>query len=194
MYNTNDWCWISNALNESECGKVQSLAENKWKRSVVRTNLTGPTILGVNDDIRRSDIVWTANEWLQSKIWPLMVAANEQSGWKYDIEQIEGMQITRYRKGEYYNFHRDGRGDNLAANGGFVRKLSMTVLLNDGYEGGDFQFAQINNGKIKIDTPDFNGKQGSMVMFPSDMDHRITPVTKGTRYSLVVWFLGPPFK
>ena len=88
MYNTNDWCWIANALNESECDKVQSLAENKWKRSVVRTNLTGPTILGVNDDIRRSDIVWTTNEWLRSIIWPLMIAANKQSGWKYDIENI----------------------------------------------------------------------------------------------------------
>ena len=76
---------------------------------------------------------------------------------------------------------------------GNVRKLSMTVLLNDNYEGGEFQFATLNNEKCKIDTPKFN-TTGSIVVFPSDMEHRIAPVTKGIRYSLVVWFLGPPFK
>ena len=192
MYSVNDWSYVLNALSKSDCDKIIASAQNKWKSSAVQT--IGQTDPRVSKAVRVSDIVWTTNEWLRSIIWPLMIAANKQSGWKYDIEKIEGMQITRYRKGEFYNFHKDGRGDHLVANGGFVRKLSMTVLLNDNYEGGDFQFAQINDGKIKIHTPDFNGKQGSMVMFPSDMDHRITPVTKGTRYSLVVWFLGPPFK
>ena len=194
MLNTIDWCWVANALNESECDKIQSLAENKWKESNVRTNLSGPTVLGVNNDIRKSDIVWAADKWLQNTIWPYMVAANDQSGWKYDIREIEAMQISRYRKGEFYNFHKDGKGDHLVANGGFVRKLSMTVLLNDNYEGGDFQFVQINSGKLKIDTPEFNGKAGSVIVFPSDMEHRVTPVTKGIRYSLVAWFIGPPFK
>lgn len=194
MYNTNDWCWVANALNESECDKIQSLAEGKWEKSNVRTNVSGPTVLGVNKDIRKSNIVWAADKWLQNTIWPYMVAANDQSGWKYDIREIEAMQISRYRKGEFYNFHKDGKGDHLVANGGFVRKLSMTVLLNDDYEGGNFQFVQINSGKLKIDTPEFNGKAGSVIVFPSDMEHRVTPVTKGIRYSLVAWFIGPPFK
>ena len=194
MLNTIDWCWVANALNESECSKIQSLAKDKWEESNVRTNLSGPTVLGVNNDIRKSDIVWAADKWLQNTIWPYMVAANDQSGWKYDIREIEAMQISRYRKGEFYNFHKDGKGDHLVANGGFVRKLSMTVLLNHDYEGGDFQFVQINSGKLKIDTPEFNGKAGSVIVFPSDMEHRVTPVTKGIRYSLVAWFIGPPFK
>jgi len=76
---------------------------------------------------------------------------------------------------------------------GHVRKLSMTVLLNSNYEGGEFQFATIENEECKISTPEFN-KIGMIIVFPSDMEHRVAPVTKGIRYSLVVWFLGPPFK
>ena len=129
-----------------------------------------------------------------------MEGANERAGWKYDIRGAEDMQITRYKKGEFYYFHRDGKGDHLSAydepNKGFlhgnVRKLSMTVLLNDNYEGGEFQFATYNREKCTITTPEFN-ETGSIIVFPSDIEHRVAPVTKGIRYSLVVWFLGPPF-
>ena len=129
-----------------------------------------------------------------------MVEANERAGWKYDIKGAESMQITRYKKGGFYCFHKDGKSDHLSAYDqpdnefmhGHVRKLSMTVLLNDNYEGGEFQFATYNQEKCTIDTPEFN-KTGMIVVFPSDMEHRVAPVTKGIRYSLVVWFLGPPF-
>ena len=69
----------------------------------------------------------------------------------------------------------------------------MSILLNNNYEGGEFQFAIYNKEKCEIHTPEFN-KTGSVIVFPSDMEHRVTPVTKGTRYSLVIWFLGPPFR
>ena len=69
----------------------------------------------------------------------------------------------------------------------------MTVLLNDNYEGGELEFATYNKEKCKITVPEFN-RIGSIVVFPSAMEHRVTPVTKGIRHSLVVWFLGPPFK
>ena len=77
--------------------------------------------------------------------------------------------------------------------GGRVRKLSMTILLNDDYEGGDFQFATYAKEQCEVVTPEYN-KQGTVIVFPSDMEHRVLPVTKGTRYSLVTWFLGPPFQ
>ena len=67
---------------------------------------------------------------------------------------------------------------------------------------GDFVFGTKNsiitispNGKLKntVETPDFKNA-GSVIVFPSFMEHQVTPVTKGTRYSLVAWFVGPPFK
>lgn len=81
---------------------------------------------------------------------------------------------------------------------GKIRKLSMSINLNspEEYTGGDLKFdlgLHVNkNERFKI----FNEikPQGSIVVFPSFVDHCVTPVLTGTRYSLVVWYLGRPFK
>ena len=74
---------------------------------------------------------------------------------------------------------------------GHVRKLSMSVLLNDNFEGGAFEFATYGKEDCII-TP-IEVEAGSVIVFPSWMEHRVAPVTKGIRYSLVTWFVGPPF-
>ena len=68
----------------------------------------------------------------------------------------------------------------------------MTVQLSDpdSYEGGEFYFYNGNKEEIK---PEIQ-KQGSIVCFDSRMWHRVAPVTKGVRYSLVSWILGPRFQ
>jgi PKHD-type hydroxylase len=62
----------------------------------------------------------------------------------------------------------------------------MTILLNEDYEGGNFKFYDNEEDIIK-------GK-GSVLVFPSYLQHCVEKITKGNRYSLVVWFLGPKFK
>ena len=65
----------------------------------------------------------------------------------------------------------------------------MSILLNDDYEGGGFKFAG------NIDNPiGGNGTKGTVIVFPSYHSHSVEKVTKGIRYSLVVWFLGKGFK
>jgi PKHD-type hydroxylase len=71
-----------------------------------------------------------------------------------------------------------------------VRKLSLSLLLNDDFEGGEFHINQ-GNEKQPIIVPT---KKGRAILFPSFMIHRVTPVTKGIRRSLVVWVLGPKFQ
>ena len=194
MYCTNEYYYFMGALDKNTCDKIKKLAGQKWKESKLESFV-------VDKNERISDVTWTSDQWIYDTIWPFMEEANERAGWKYDIRSAEDMQITRYKKGGFYNFHKDGRGDHLSAYDlpdrefmhGNVRKLSMTVLLNDNYEGGEFQFASYNKEKCKIDTPEFN-KTGSIIVLPSDMEPRVAPVTKGVRYSLVTWFLGPPFK
>jgi PKHD-type hydroxylase len=66
----------------------------------------------------------------------------------------------------------------------------MTLCLNENYEGGYFQ---INVGK-ESEPLFIQAKKGRAIFFPSFMIHRVTPVTLGTRRSLVVWVLGPKFK
>ena len=210
MLNTNEWFYFTKGLDKKTCNKIRNVAGGNWKQSVVDTKkgiteeerITGAKTIDATDtNSRISDVAWTSEQWIYNTIWPWMEGVNKRAGWKYDITSAEGMQITRYKKGGFYCFHRDGKGDHLSAYDmpdkefmhGRVRKLSMTVLLNDDYEGGEFQFATYNKEKCEISVPEFN-KIGSIVVFPSSMEHRVAPVTKGIRYSLVVWFVGPPFK
>ena len=62
----------------------------------------------------------------------------------------------------------------------------MTIVLNDNYEGGEFEFF--------LETHLIKEKTGTVIVFPSYMVHRVNPITKGTRYSLVAWFVGEPFQ
>ena len=67
----------------------------------------------------------------------------------------------------------------------------MSVILNDNFDGGAFEFASY--GKEKCEITPIEVAAGSVIVFPSSMEHRVAPVTKGIRYSVVCWFLGPPF-
>ena len=104
---------------------------------------------------------------------------------------VGGIQFTEYDaayEGKY-DWHMDC---DLLGNGGvFARKISLVLQLSDGdsYEGGDFQFYNVQNPK-----PEDLRAKGTVVCFPSHVYHRVTQVTKGTRYSLVTWFEGPPWR
>lgn len=80
---------------------------------------------------------------------------------------------------------------------GKVRKLSVTINLSPpgSYEGGNlkFDYGQHSEGDRFHECEEIR-PQGSMIVFPSFIDHTVTPITKGTRYSLVLWNLGEPFK
>jgi PKHD-type hydroxylase len=80
---------------------------------------------------------------------------------------------------------------------GKVRKLSLTLNLNSpgDYEGGNlkFDYGFHSDGEQFHECEEIR-PQGSVIIFPSFLDHCVTPVTAGTRYSLVLWSLGQPFK
>ena len=105
---------------------------------------------------------------------------------------FDGMQITElaqyteYPEGGFYDWHVDN--DVNMEHEPLVRKISMTCLLSpeSEFEGGDLEL--MAEGKIaKI-------KQGHAVFFASFIRHRVKPVTRGRRQSLVMWFGGTPFK
>jgi len=98
----------------------------------------------------------------------------------------EVAQFTHYHTGGFYDWHMDN--DVLGKHEPPVRKISMTLLLSDPstFEGGELEF--MSKGKTaKL-------KQGQAIFFSSWLQHRVKPVTKGERYSLVMWFGGPSFK
>jgi len=105
----------------------------------------------------------------------------------FDGMQITEMaQYTEYPEGGFYEWHVDN--DVNCAHEPPVRKISMTLLLSpeNEFEGGDLEL--MAEGKVaKI-------KQGHAVFFASFIRHRVKPVTRGRRQSLVMWFGGTPFK
>ena len=102
------------------------------------------------------------------------------------VQITEMAQYTEYPEGGFYDWHVDN--DVNCAHEPPVRKISMTCLLSPDseFEGGDLEL--MAEGKVaKI-------KQGQIVFFASFIRHRVKPVIRGTRKSLVMWFGGTPFK
>tara|TARA_Y100001937_G_scaffold96952_1_gene131883 strand:- start:766 stop:1431 length:666 start_codon:yes stop_codon:yes gene_type:complete len=156
---------------------------------------------------RKSDIVWMSDQWIYKEIHPFIHEANEKSGWNFDWDFSESCQFTKYDVGQHYGWHCDSwdkpydRPDDPNTHGK-IRKLSVTVSLSDPseYEGGNLEFDFRNqidwerNKKSKIKECTEIRPRGSIIVFPSFVWHRVNPVTRGTRYSLVIWNLGRPFR
>ena len=206
---TNEWyVFNKDTIDKKTCNKIKKWASKRWIDSAVDTR-KGTTKeerktgrkqeFKPNPKMRISDVAWCNEQWLYDILWPFMNQANEEAGWRYQIKAAESCQITRYKKGGFYSFHRDGRGDHLSAYNnpknafmhGYVRKLSMSVMLNDNFDGGAFEFASY--GKEECTVTPIEASAGSVIVFPSAMEHRVAPITKGIRYSVVCWFVGPPF-
>lgn len=148
--------------------------------------------------IRNSNISWINDWWVKKELEPYVKRANEMAGWNFNFTKSEASQFTIYEPGEYYDWHRDAQNYpyTQGEQKGLIRKLSVTVSLSnpEDYEGGFLEFAREN---------DFNKKyfykvreilpRGSICVFPSYTWHRVTPVTKGKRLSLVQWNLGDSY-
>jgi len=98
----------------------------------------------------------------------------------------EMAQYTEYPEGGFYDWHTDN--DVNCQNEPPVRKISMTCLLSpeNEFEGGDLQLVKESNS-VKL-------QQGQAIFFASFIRHRVAPVIRGNRKSLVMWFGGTPFK
>jgi PKHD-type hydroxylase len=127
-----------------------------------------------------------ANAWLFAKLAELINDANKNF-YHYDLSMIETLQFTKYvAPGQHYKKH----VDILARSNGGQRKISFTVQLSDSadYDGGDLI------PHVTEETSTVSKEKGTIHLFPSYMMHEVTPVTRGVRYSLVGWVLGPAFK
>ncbi len=103
-----------------------------------------------------------------------------------DIQITEQAQFTEYPEGGFYDWHMDT--DVIMQHEPPVRKISMTCLLSpeNQFEGGDLELMAPGK-RVKL-------KQGHAIIFASFLNHRVAPVIRGVRQSLVMWFGGEPFK
>jgi PKHD-type hydroxylase len=149
---------------------------------------------------RDSNIVWLNNSWIYDLLHPYVRTANTNAGWNFQWEKSEPIQFTQYKLNQFYDWHQDPfpKAADEGPFKGLVRKLSCVVTLTDSseYSGGELEFDLRNlsegTGNNIITCKEIMPR-GSVVVFPSHIWHRVKPVNKGTRLSLVMWSNGKPF-
>jgi PKHD-type hydroxylase len=163
---------------------------NAGRSEPVQDGQVGGGNAGVIDTKTRTSHI----SWIPFNKMPEMYQTLEQIMHKTNNNHFgfEGMQITEfaqyteYPAGGFYDWHMDS--DIVGMNEPPVRKISMTCLLSheSEFEGGGLEL--MSDGKIA------RPKQGHAIFFASYIRHRVIPITKGVRKSLVMWFGGPSFK
>ena len=144
----------------------------------------------VMDDYRKSGVCWIKEPFYKNLVFDIITRTNRDSGLNFQLEVIEDLQLTRYVAPDgHYNFHVDSDGHARKNIDDTVRKISMTCLLTDPnqFEGGDFQI-QTGGEPYNVEV-----KKGDIILFPSYILHRVSPVTKGVSHSLVAWTHGRAF-
>lgn len=186
--NQTNYYWFEEGFTAQELAMIE---EQVSKLEFVR----GVTQAGdgfEENDYRRSSVKWVPfdNEfkWIYDKLGEMAMEANKEM-FHFDLWTMpENIQYTEYYASEkgHYDWHMDIGADELSQ-----RKLSITVQLSDtdDYTGGELQLWP--GGNYPIQAP--RGK-GNVVLFPSFMMHRITPVLSGTRKSFVIWLGGGHYR
>ena len=165
--------------------------------NIGKTDVDADNFGRVDPRIRKTDIAFVVpddNE--DNKVnefaWHFLTLANEiKFNYKFDI--FQPVQFARYRDGGHYGWHQDINESGQRTRSG-SRKLSLTFSLSDPktYEGGHLEFYRGERPMEDQVIEDIRD-QGCVVVFDSRDYHRVTPVTKGTRYSIVCWTVGPNF-
>jgi PKHD-type hydroxylase len=183
LVNYTYWKW-DEALSKEFC--QATLEQADW--AAATDGFINPDNKVSDPKTRRTDVIW------QNQMQPLgcvartyMDAANQATGWGFNLSWQDETQLGRYKSTDqgHYDWHVDA----YPPKDGVQRKLSCVILLNDAseFEGGALELKGVDEQIVFT-------KRGSIIVFPSFIEHRVTPVTKGVRYTAVVWGLGAPFK
>jgi PKHD-type hydroxylase len=181
------YAWTRNVFSPAELKHIIDLGKR------IPTEDGGVENRGVaNYEARRSKVSWikpsVETSFIFHKITDALLKVN-QNFYGYDLTQIEHLQFSEYDS-SYTGMYRNHTDDGFDST--YNRKLSFSLQLNDpsDYEGGDLQIY-----RFKLDNPTVVHKElGLFAAFPSFVIHEVTPVTVGTRYTLVGWAHGPRFR
>lgn len=143
------------------------------------------TVDGSQQHLRSSSVAWISDRLLKDRVYDVIATINE-STYQFDLDSClyKPLQYTLYAEGDEYGWHIDMRPADRQ------RKLSVTIQLSDPseYDGGELE---LNAGGDIMRMPK---RKGEVVAFPSWVLHRVAPVTRGVRRSLVAWATGPAFQ
>ena len=183
----NTWHFVLNDMfTDEELQIIDSAVKNTPDED---GNIIKQDVDKTRDKIRKNTATWLENknemEQVYHKLRDIFKYVNDAK-FQFAIDFLQPLEYLTYNKDSYFDWHVDGpmKEDNIHA----IRKISCSILLNEDYEGGDFNFNckqhGWNIGRIK---------KNSGLFFCSMLPHTITPVIGGVRKSLVSWACGPNF-
>lgn len=179
--------WWEGAFNDKELDWLQEQASKANNRAQINNDPEGNNLKRV----RRSHVSWMdcnqETEWVFRKLAHAISSLNSQF-YKFDLTGFgEALQLTNYDQSEngMYGWHQDYGGKRSVS-----RKLSAVLQLTDPtqYEGGNLQIM------TSVEPINVRKQRGLIAVFPSYQLHQVTPVTQGSRQSLVAWLSGPAFR
>lgn len=192
--------YVPNVISPEACGELAAECERgAWSTGFIGDGKGGVT---TNPEIRFSSVQWlSAGHWLYEILKSQVHHRNLQT-FGFELGAHEAIQLSKYVASGHYRWHCDQlwppyHDDNHPEWKGQIRKLSAALQLSapGSYLGGDtlFQesYGRILNGSEASE--DWRA-QGSLLVFPSTLQHCVTPVRAGTRLSAVLWTLGPVWK
>lgn len=180
-------------FNSEELEKIDSYVINNIKPSPGK--IGSDVASQENKEYRNSTVYWISNNsessWIFDRINRASLKLNSHF-FGFDINSVDTLQYTIYNDNDgHYDWHWDMYLDsglnNLEVN--IQRKLSMVVVCKKSEEGGQLELIIGSNSST---VPEI--KEGDAAVFPSFVMHRVTPVTKGVRKTLVAWLTGPDWK
>jgi PKHD-type hydroxylase len=181
------FAWWEGAFSEQELNWLQEQASKAERRAQVGYSENEEAL----NKIRRSYVSWINcnqdTEWVFRKLAHVVSSLNSQF-YRFDLTGFgEPLQLTNYDQSEngMYGWHQDYGGSRNVS-----RKLSAVLQLTDPaqYEGGNLQI-MISGNPMNV-----RKQRGLIAVFPSYQLHQVTPVTQGSRQSLVAWLSGPAFR
>jgi PKHD-type hydroxylase len=185
-----EWCYFGKHFSKKTCEKILDLGLKKPYQEAT----LGVDGITVDNNWRKSKIRFihsneTEFEYLFDAIWKMGIQANRE-WFNFHVTNLSYIQLAEYDssyQGEYKKHH-DVFWIN---NNQYHRKLTCVIQLSDpnDYEGGDFEMFDLTDSQYP--NKDEIRQQGTAIFLPSFITHAAHPVTKGTRYSLAVWFEGP---
>ena len=184
------WFSQSERLSEKICDEIIESGKALQSETSAVVDAGIHTKQQTNTKIRKSGTAFfPMGHYLEELLMAYVERANNEA-WNFRLSQYERIQFGIYKRLGFYNWH----ADTYYKPNQPIRKLSVTVNLSDprDYAGGNFEIKNIEGTPLQMPFESLRAR-GTVIVFPSFLQHRVTEVKRGTRYSLVQWLVGPDF-
>jgi len=174
------YTFIPNFLSKKECDEILNFSFDNLE--LTAAEIINDKVDGIDNNVRKSNIVfypyYKKFPFLLEKITKLLKENIDVKGFDLDYEHSQ-FQFTEYHTGDFFNWHVDVYGDKITE---FKRYCSIVIQLNEDYDNGDLEIKTTDNKTLQIEKG-----AGNLIIFLSSMEHRVTTITNGDRYTLVNW-------